>query len=138
METLECISCFEDKPVTEFKRTKGNSRSAKCNACSPNLGKANPLQTKDKQAMQRYWAYKLTPADYQKLLDDQNSVCAICEQKNELVIDHDHKCCSGNSSTCGNCVRGLLCFDCNILVGFLEKRKNLLPNAMNYIAERAL
>lgn len=35
-----------------------------------------------------------------------------------LVVDHDHNCCPGVHS-CGQCVRGLICHQCNIAAGML-------------------
>lgn len=36
-----------------------------------------------------------------------------------LVVDHDHACCPGDHS-CGKCVKGLICFDCNTALGLLR------------------
>jgi hypothetical protein len=40
--------------------------------------------------------------------------CQICGDKPEatLHVDHDHNCCNGQT-TCGKCVRGILCNKCN-------------------------
>lgn len=38
--------------------------------------------------------------------------CALCERRTELVIDHDHA--TGK-------VRGLICAQCNTLLGWLER-----------------
>lgn len=32
------------------------------------------------------------------------------------MVDHDHDCCPGGWS-CGRCVRGLICSECNVLEG---------------------
>lgn len=42
-----------------------------------------------------------------------------CVTTDTLAIDHDHGCCPGVSS-CGKCVRGVLCFRHNSLLGQLE------------------
>lgn len=34
-------------------------------------------------------------------------------------IDHDHSCCNGGTS-CGKCIRGLLCRSCNMSLGHVE------------------
>ena len=36
-----------------------------------------------------------------------------------LVVDHDHDCCPVSSYSCGRCVRGLICRDCNTAAGLL-------------------
>jgi recombination endonuclease VII len=52
-------------------------------------------------------AYGISPEQYEKMLDKQGGVCALCfraPKKIPLPVDHDHH--SGR-------VRGLLCFFCN-------------------------
>jgi Recombination endonuclease VII len=73
--------------------------------------------------------YKLTKQMYLDLLEQQNGVCAICQnlpKKQWLAVDHDHACCPG-IKTCGECVRGLLCGACNAFIGRInENPQNLL------------
>lgn len=59
--------------------------------------------------------------------------CMLCGVHEALCIDHDHTCCSGTFS-CGTCVRGLLCYWCNMLVAALESRGNYAQEAFKYIA----
>lgn len=90
--------------------------------------------------------YKLTVARWEELLRSQNGVCALCgepESKTHnrsgdlirLAVDHDHRCCPG-SMTCGRCVRGLLCYECNLLVGKVEAKPGLAIRFADYLACR--
>jgi hypothetical protein len=78
--------------------------------------------------------FNLTRADYGRMLDEQDGRCAIClelpNEKKRLAIDHDHACCPVNTS-CGNCVRGLLCIKCNTSLGVFES--GFLALAIEYI-----
>lgn len=47
-------------------------------------------------------------------------------------VDHDHSCCSGVKS-CGKCVRGLLCGNCNLFLGFLKDDTKKMRKAIEYI-----
>ncbi len=80
--------------------------------------------------------YGLSLDDYERLLEKQGGLCAICreEPKNgrELTIDHNHKCCKAGGS-CGKCVRGLLCHGCNMRLGQLES--DLVQRSLDYLAE---
>ena len=58
--------------------------------------------------------YGLTNADYDRMMERQGGVCAICGQpptNNLLAVDHDHK--TGR-------VRGLLCAPCNRHLGWYD------------------
>lgn len=80
--------------------------------------------------------FKLTADDYQMMLEAQGFVCAICKNPPEpgkrLFVDHDHSCCSGQK-TCGRCVRGLLCHQCNVGIGFLQDDITRLENSIEYL-----
>lgn len=84
-----------------------------------------------------YKLYNIDPAVYEEKLLQQNNSCAICKTHElicgTLVIDHDHKCCSERSTSCGNCIRGLLCAKCNSGIGYLMESKDTLNSAIDYL-----
>lgn len=68
----------------------------------------------------------------------QGGVCAICrlpESKHHslmLKIDHDRACCP-KSGSCGKCVRGLLCSNCNSGLGMFGDNQAALRAAIDYL-----
>lgn len=47
--------------------------------------------------------------------------CELCLIPcDKLIIDHDHACCD-KSTSCGKCVRGMLCVSCNNRLGRVER-----------------
>ena len=119
-----CYKCKENKDLDQFAKGKGkDGKHSWCRTCvSRNRNEAyrsNP-ETKRKDAL---WSrYRLRMEDYEALVLKQNGLCALCP--NEIVdtvphVDHDHSCCPGRT-TCGKCVRGLLCAYCNRALGAYE------------------
>ena len=57
------------------------------------------------------------------------NACAMCwsrfEEDQPIFIDHDHACCPDEKSSCGKCVRGLLCLSCNTALGLIERKYEL-------------
>lgn len=84
-----------------------------------------------------FWKYGLTLEALQELIDKQNGKCAICtasfdSSSKTFHVDHDHKCCLGQK-TCGKCVRGILCFNCNSGIGQLQDNIDVLQSAISYL-----
>jgi len=81
--------------------------------------------------------YNLTLIQHDELLARQGNKCACCgrvfteDRAGRPCVDHDHKCCSGYKS-CGQCVRALLCRQCNLKIGIIEKN----PFLLKYLKER--
>ena len=70
------------------------------------------------------YLYKINEEDFDKRFAEQGNLCALCDsdqskQERRFSVDHDHHCCLGQRS-CGKCLRGILCADCNRKLGFLE------------------
>ena len=82
--------------------------------------------------------YGLTPERFQALLDEQDNKCAICyryfSKTLPYQVDHDHACCPGEY-TCGDCVRNLLCRDCNLSLGRFQDSIPILESAIEYLVK---
>lgn len=88
--------------------------------------------------------YSITSATYAEMLASQGGGCAICgqtpaetggsafRQPSRLAVDHDHQCCEGHTS-CGRCIRGLLCGRCNTAIGHFGDDPALLASALRYL-----
>ncbi len=76
--------------------------------------------------------YNLEYEDYLKMYADQNGKCKICCTEKELgtkgglYVDHNH--------TTGK-VRGLLCPNCNTMLGKAKEDINILKNTIKYIED---
>ena len=71
--------------------------------------------------------YRLTIENYDKMLVAQNGVCAICGHPPNwrcLSVDHNH--ITGN-------VRGLLCTNCNMMLGLVDDSIEILRSAIEYL-----
>ena len=119
-----CNLCKELKPEDEFYKSLGRIR-LQCKFC---------LKMKQTAAK-----FGLT---YERLLamyEEQDYRCKICRQKCDryegLCVDHDHTCCPmGHQSTsCGKCVRGLLCARCNHGLGNFRDNPEYLRAAADYL-----
>jgi hypothetical protein len=73
--------------------------------------------------------YGLAQRQFDLLLEIQRYSCAMCltpfDEALPVFIDHDHACCSDEKSSCGKCVRGLLCLSCNTALGQIERKYKL-------------
>lgn len=64
--------------------------------------------------------------------------CYICGGYERLCIDHDHTCCPKNQGSCGQCIRGVLCDDCNKCLGIMKDDINRLTKAAEYLRKSKL
>ena len=80
--------------------------------------------------------FKITPKQFDKVVADQNNKCKICdiEFSRTPTVDHDHACCPGVKS-CGKCIRGLLCNNCNAGLGNLKDNISVLQRAIDYLKQ---
>jgi Recombination endonuclease VII len=87
---------------------------------------ADPRKRGSKYRLSRYG---LTQQMFDQLLEAQGHACAMGREpftKDSVIfIDHDHACCPKEKSSCGGCVRGLLCLSCNTALGHIERKGDL-------------
>ena len=117
---IHCRKCerYLDQSAFWYKNTY-------CRECSVLIGHTANLKR-----------FGLTVEDYINLEISQNGVCKICGESEKynkrLSVDHDHSCCSGPTS-CGKCIRGLLCSTCNKVLGQVKDSKVLLQKMIDYL-----
>ncbi|WP_353964036.1 endonuclease domain-containing protein [Streptomyces canus] len=102
--SIECRSRGASKPASEYSLLNASGMPRPyCKPCNAERVRLNH--------------YNLTRAFVDLLLEFQQGKCAVCRSaptdRRAMRIDHDHACCPRPGS-CGHCVRGLVCENCNI------------------------
>lgn len=135
-----CYRCDTIKAVEEFwkcKRSKDGLQSH-CIDCDKRRDKTKSPQSRRIYNLRAQASRYGTTTEYlELLLLAQDSKCAICKttdpagSNKSWNLDHDHACCGslrkatkGNWG-CGKCIRGFLCWPCNIVVGLVENGWNI-------------
>lgn len=121
------ISKFDHAAYARKWRAANKERSAEINRkCY--LKNKSRFRMEKKEKM-----YGLSSGDYNKMLEAQGGVCAICHKPETatyggkvkmLAVDHDHA--TGK-------VRGLLCQKHNHMIGSAEDNVLVLESAINYL-----
>lgn len=142
-----CTKCKLEKPLEAFHK---GATTTMCKECK----KAYDIQyrpvwnKKPYSRISRYKShlkkrYSITLEELVTIYESQGGGCAICNKalphpadeqgdKWQSNIDHDHNCCP-TDTTCGNCIRGLLCRDCNLMLGHAKDSHETLKKAVEYL-----
>ena len=77
------------------------------------------------------WKYKISEEEYNKILEKQVGLCAICgsdsprrKGSKNFAVDHNHTTME---------VRGLLCHPCNVMIGLAKDNIEVLETAIRYL-----
>lgn len=121
----KCRICGQDKPLSEFHKNKGNKdgHATLCRACQAAYQQSRKSEIFEYGLM---YKYGITKAKYNEIFEKQGRVCALCTETDPRSSGGrgPHTICAGQRNGCGSCVRGILCDDCNVLVGKVERLKN--------------
>lgn len=77
------------------------------------------------------WKYGIPFEIVADVLADPKCRNRACESTEDLVMDHDHRCCPSNRKTCGNCNRGFLCRRCNTALGMLRDDPEVIQGLLD-------
>lgn len=140
MNTKQCTTCHETKPLSEFGLQRGRPRHH-CKVCKnkesrewyeKNKDRKKELSkdyrsTKKDQDLKK--SYGISLHEYSEMLVEQDYSCKICQThqdslKRALCVDHNHD--TGK-------IRGLLCDTCNRSLGLLKDNIEVLKRAVDYL-----
>lgn len=133
----KCKECENELRRIKYKNNKEHKRTRLEAAATYQNAKLTPVGKRERLLWKHY---KMTLEDYNQLLEKQNGRCKVCErtvaeaQRQFLSVDHDHNCCNSDI-TCGKCVRGLLCDNCNRGIGYLGDDPTIVSNALKYLQD---
>lgn len=86
--------------------------------------------------------YGISVQDWQRMYVNQKAEC-ICGEKFDYLtkmpgVDHNHACCASQGRSCGNCVRSLLCNQCNMALGLLKDNPERLELLADYLRRHSI
>lgn len=136
-----CQKCNLEKDIELFSKGSlyKDGRRGTCKRCHADYMKKyyseNPEKMRERNnsnSRPNWKRHKMTESDFNKFLNKYDGKCHACKTNEAINIDHDHECCPNNFS-CGKCVRGLLCHNCNTALGLLKDNKQKVIGLLNYI-----
>jgi hypothetical protein len=138
-----CKKCGEIKQLVQFPKKKdaADGHLHNCRTCD------GERKSKYTWSREQWWEweikrhYGITKDEYNSILESQHCSCAICQihlddyagihgngkKVERFSVDHCH--------TTGK-VRGLLCFRCNLAIGYAQDNPDIMEKAAQYIRER--
>lgn len=140
-----CGRCRHVKPFDDFNRMTRRSgpsdRQSTCRACS-RLEQArrtnDPIEQRRARDNRLRRQFGITADQFELILAAQGGVCAVCGEEpgdRAFHVDHDHACCPGGTKvqTCGQCIRGITCPQCNAGLGHFKDSVERLEAAVKYL-----
>jgi len=152
MSRKRCSKCRVEKESNQFYRDrhKSDGRKSCCKDCADKVAIRYAKTATCKESQKQYWKtnkgkqvqrrcqlkkkFGITLEEYDRLLEQQSGVCAICGQPEtsedfggsirRLAVDHNHK--TGE-------VRGLLCQKCNHAIGLFNDSLGIILSAARYV-----
>jgi len=123
----QCLVCYNKK-----KHEWRLANWQRDNDIKSRYRQSNPDRVRDANLRQKYG---ISLIEYEFMFEQQNGLCAICEQPERIIngkskkvaplaVDHCHQ--TGT-------VRGLLCFSCNIALGKFQDSPKILAKALDYV-----
>jgi len=133
-----CASCMQLKPLSSFwKRTdRKDGLDYYCRVC--NYEHTRDFRTQNPWVHRRHnrnthyrSKYGITALEFEARSHAQHDKCAICgtaaKEGKHLHVDHNHKTKK---------IRGLLCYLCNMGLGYFQESPVRLRAAAKYLAAR--
>jgi len=149
-----CTKCNEQKSLIEYPKdkTKKDGVHTQCKVCHRERNKNKRLTDpvwrekanaksaayrskfpdKNKQSIRNATLkakYGITSKQYEELFKNQGYCCAVCGRKEskgygKMPVDHNHV--TGK-------VRGILCQPCNVTLGKVEEKEEILLSLIKYL-----
>lgn len=122
-----CPDCSVVKPLSAFPRSKNrtNGRGVYCKPCHNTRSQESSRRLHGGGRHYHLVArYGISAADADKMVDDQEGLCAVCRAAPAVHVDHDHVF---------GTVRGVLCFNCNGGLGQFRDRTDVMRSAIRYL-----
>lgn len=142
-ECKTCSKCKTSKLKSEFYKSPGyrDGFHSWCKECAKaarrlrGTAKTDPVMRRRQKLKSKYG---MTIEQYDAVLLSQDGKCKGCGRSAAtstvaFCVDHDHSCCPGKT-TCGVCVRGILCSNCNAALGMVNDNPETLRSLIQYLS----
>ena len=144
----KCNRCGIEKDVSLFSVRKRTGKPfSECKSCSAERQRAAYKSNPEYREARKAWSktnsanqdhrkpwnrHHISEEHFNNLYSKFDGKCHVCRVADAKVVDHNHACCQGVYS-CGQCVRGLLCGQCNTALGLLLDKRQTLVYAIEYL-----